>query len=245
VSVILLSRGRLSYHPIDDISIFLKHLRLLYCGHNSYHNFQHALDVLQASQTFLCVAGVVPPVSILLESNGRTWKPDTSGKEGHLAFDLNNTYLFALFIAAIGHDVGHPGLTNMFMVRHIQQASRVPPDFYPQKNAKAPLSTMYDNKSALEQLHYALLVQAMRHHGLGKLLDGPDSGRRFRKVLAGIVLATDMVVHYDFMRDFTSLVTGGDYSLPQRQLLLCQAIIKCADISNPVRFLVVFISSSF
>jgi len=76
----------------------------------------------------------------------------------------------------------------------------------------------------------------MRHHGLGRLLDGPDSGRRFRKVLAGIVLATDMVVHYDFMRDFKSLVAGRPYSLPHRQLLLCQAIIKCADISNPVRF---------
>ncbi|OJA20225.1 hypothetical protein AZE42_02123 [Rhizopogon vesiculosus] len=203
---------------LDDISVFLKHLRLLYCRHNSYHNFQHALDVLQAAQTFLCAAGVVPPVSILLESNDRTWRSDKSGKENRLAFDLNNTCLFALFIAAIGHDVGHPGLTNMFM-----------------KNAKAPLSTMYDDKSALERMHYALLVQAMRHHCLGKLLDRPDSGQRFRKVLAGIVLATDMCIHYDFMRDFGSLMAGREYSLPQRQLLLCQAIIKCADISNPSR----------
>lgn len=201
---------------LDDISIFLKHLRPLYCGHNSYHNFQHALDVLQASQAFLCAAGVVPPASILLDSDDCTWRPDKLGKEGHLAFDLNNTCLFALFIAAIGHDVGHPGLTNMFM-----------------KNAKAPLSDVYDNKSALEQMHYTLLIQAMRLHGLGNLLDRPDSG--FRKVLAGIVLATDMNVHYDFIRDFQSLVGGREYSLHRRRLLLCQAIIKCADISNPSR----------
>jgi hypothetical protein len=102
--------------PTDDISVFLKHLRLLYCGHNSYHNFQHALDVLQASQIFLRAAGVVPPTSILLESNDCTWRPDKSGNQGRLAFDLTNTCLFTLFIAAIGHDVGHPGLTNMFMV---------------------------------------------------------------------------------------------------------------------------------
>ncbi|KAG1753517.1 uncharacterized protein EDB91DRAFT_401488 [Suillus paluster] len=201
---------------LDDISIFLKHLRPLYCGHNSYHNFQHALDVLQASQAFLCAAGVVPPASILLKSDDCTWRPDKRGKEGHLVFDLNNTCLFALFIAAIGHDVGHPGLTNMFM-----------------KNAKAPLSDVYDNKSALEQMHCALLIQTMRHHGLGKLLDRPGSG--FRKVLAGIVLATDMNVHFDFIRDFQSLVGGREYSLHRRRLLLCQAIIKCADISNPSR----------
>lgn len=112
---------------------------------------------------------------------------------------------------------------------------RVPLDVYSQKNAKAPLSDVYDNKSALEQMHCALLIQAMRHHGLGKLLDRPDSG--FRKMLAGIVLATDMSVHYQFIRDFQSLVDGREYSLERRRLLLCQAIIKCADISNPVRIL--------
>ncbi|KAG1898497.1 uncharacterized protein F5891DRAFT_1043727 [Suillus fuscotomentosus] len=201
---------------LDDISVFLKHLQPLYCGHNSYHNFQHAVDVMQASQAFLCAAGVVPPVSILLDSDNCTWRPNKKGKERRLAFDLNNTCLFALYIVAIGHDVGHPGLTNMFM-----------------KNAKAPLSDVYDNKSALEQMHCALLIQAMRHHGLGKLLDRPDNG--FRKMLAGIVLATDMSVHYQFIRDFQSLVDGRVYSLDRRRLLLCQAIIKCADISNPSR----------
>ncbi|KAG2059754.1 HD-domain/PDEase-like protein [Suillus hirtellus] len=201
---------------LDDISVFLKHLQPLYCGHNSYHNFQHAVDVMQASQAFLCAAGVVPPVSILLDSDNCTWRPNKMGKERRLAFDLNNTCLFALYIVAIGHDVGHPGLTNMFM-----------------KNAKAPLSDVYDNKSALEQMHCALLIQAMRQHGLGKLLDRPDSG--FRKMLAGIVLATDMSVHYQFIRDFQSLVDGREYSLDRRRLLLCQAIIKCADISNPSR----------
>lgn len=201
---------------LDDISVFLKHLQPLYCGHNSYHNFQHAVDVMQASQAFLCAAGVVPHVSILLDGADSTWKPNKLGKERRLAFDLNNTCLFALYIAAIGHDVGHPGLTNMFM-----------------KNAKAPLSDVYDNKSALEQMHCALLIQAMRHHGLGKLLDRPDSG--FRKILAGIVLATDMSVHYQFIRDFQSLVDGREYHLDRRRLLLCQAIIKCADISNPSR----------
>ncbi|KAH0826694.1 hypothetical protein J3R83DRAFT_5086 [Lanmaoa asiatica] len=200
---------------LDDISIFLKHLRRLYCGRNSYHNFHHALDVLQACQAFLCAAGVVPPVSILCR-DARPWRPDK--REGRLVSSLENMDIFALYIAAIGHDVGHPGFTNLFM-----------------KNADAPLSAVFDGKSALEHMHYAILIQAIRHHGLGSLLDRSNGGQVFRKTLAGIVLATDMSVHYEFMKDFGLLMAGKDYLLSYRKLLLCQALIKCADISNPSR----------
>ena len=75
----------------------------------------------------------------------------------------------------------------------------------------------------------------MRHHGLGALLDRPKIGQCFRKSLAGIVLATDMSVHFDFMSSFRHLANGKDFPLDYQRLLLCQAIIKCADISNPVR----------
>ncbi|KAL4079509.1 hypothetical protein J3A83DRAFT_1110620 [Scleroderma citrinum] len=202
---------------LTDILCFLRHLRFLYCGQNSYHNFQHALDVLQACHAFLCAAGAVPPASILYEDGG-IWIPDKLGRESRLAFNLSNMDLFALFIAAIGHDVGHPGLTNMFM-----------------KNANAPLSTVFDGKSALEHMHYILIIHAMRHHGLGALLDRPKNGQCFRKSLAGIVLATDMGVHFEFMKNFGLLANGKDFSMDCQRLLLCQAIIKCADISNPSR----------
>lgn len=85
---------------------------MIYRGRNSYHNFQHALDVLQAIQTFLCAAGRVPPVSIL-SGDERTWRPD---KGFGLISCLDNLDLFTLYIAAIGHDVGHPGFTNVFLV---------------------------------------------------------------------------------------------------------------------------------
>ena len=100
-----------------QLTTFLSHLREIYRRQNSYHNFRHALDVLQAVHVFLYSAGVVPPVSILmLRGDAKTWRPAKSVQSNpHLAC-LGNRELFALYIAAIGHDVGHPGFTNNFMV---------------------------------------------------------------------------------------------------------------------------------
>ena len=96
---------------------------------------------------------------------------------------------------------------------------------------------MYDGKSVLEHMHYALLLSLLRHHDLGVLLDRPNFGPQFKKILFLTVLATDMGVHADFMLAFQHLVNSGAASsdLLNRRVLICQALIKCADISNPVR----------
>ncbi|KAI1784861.1 HD-domain/PDEase-like protein [Ganoderma leucocontextum] len=201
---------------LNSLATFLQHLRQLYRQGNSYHNFQHALDVFQAVYFFLFCSGVVPPVTILLE-DGRTWERDKDSCDP-LVSCLTPEDLFALYIAAVGHDVGHPGLTNAFM-----------------RNAKTPLSVVYDDKSVLEQMHYSLIMQIMRHNDLGFLLDRPQTGSTFRKLLLGAVLATDMGVHFDFMAEFTKLVDGADFPELKRRVLVCQALIKCADISNPSR----------
>lgn len=107
--------------------------------------------------------------------------------------------------------------------------------FCRQRNAKTPLSVVYDDKSVLEQMHYSLIMQIMRHNNLGFLLDRPCTGSTFRKLLLGAVLATDMGVHFDFMTEFANLLQGADFPELKRRVLVCQALIKCADISNPVR----------
>ena len=93
---------------------------------------------------------------------------------------------------------------------------------------------MYDNKSVLEQMHYALMVQVMRVNGLAVLMDRPASGQSFRKMLYNIVIATDMGVHPRFMERFRQMVDGEVQDETEQRILVCQAIIKCADISNPV-----------
>ncbi|KAJ7665998.1 hypothetical protein DFH06DRAFT_264636 [Mycena polygramma] len=199
---------------LTQITPFIEHLRHIYRWQNSYHNFEHALDVLQATYSYLAISNMAPPLSILHTQN--TWAPPRPLDSGPLMTVLAPTDLFVLAIAAIGHDVGHPGFTNLFMA-----------------NAAAPLSAVFDGKSPLEQMHCALLLRVMRAHGLGRLL---DAGGRTRRLLCETVLATDMRVHDAFMQRFADLLARrGEVSLAYRRTTLCQAIIKCADISNPSR----------
>ncbi|KAJ7118646.1 hypothetical protein C8R43DRAFT_88344 [Mycena crocata] len=236
-----------------QIPPFIQHLRHIYRWQNSYHNFEHALDVLQATYSYLRAADMVPPLDILLDGD-RMWSPSSSpsrnNNDKHLLAALTPPDLLTLFLAAIGHDVGHPGFTNLFM-----------------NNAATPLSVVFDGKSALEQMHCALLLRVMRAHGLGGVLDdvrlvnasGGDAttlGAENRKLLWETVLATDMSVHDAFMRRFEELIeaergsshsqtTGAQgreatdnansNSRMYRRITICQAIIKCADISNPSR----------
>lgn len=49
-----------------------------------------------------------------------------------------------------------------------------------EENAEAPLSQVYENGSALEQMHSYMLLQTMKYHGMGVLLDDPETGSFFR-----------------------------------------------------------------
>jgi hypothetical protein len=153
-------------------------------------------------------------------------------------------------IAAMGHDVGHPGLSNAFMVRLISCALLT---F--QKNAKVPLSVVYDDKSVLENMHCMLIVHLLRKHGFGFLL-GPAApteakmyparaavdSRGFRRVLYSAILATDMALHFAWiqrLKDFaqamqTERSAERETLNEEDRVMLCQALLKCADISNPV-----------
>ncbi|KAG8964207.1 3',5'-cyclic-nucleotide phosphodiesterase [Tulasnella sp. 419] len=219
---------------------FLHALRSIYREQNKYHNFRHAIDVFQASYSFLEKGECVPPVEILLDAGESVWKRSGKTESGMEMRDvLENRDIFALCIAAVGHDVGHPGLSNAFM-----------------KNAHAPLSTVYDDKSALEQMHCALLIQLMKKTGLGHLVQTStqpatsDSGLQqedaveFRKLLTEIVLITDMSLHFEWIGRFTKVgeerqsgqcTSCGSDEKSKLKLMICQALIKCGDISNPTR----------
>ena len=102
-----------------------------------------------------------------------------------------------------------------------------------QKVAEAPLSKVYDGRSPLEHMHYQLLLRVMQHHGLAALFND-HKGAYLRRLLLTTVLATDMSVHDDFMEKLHLYLDHEEYTICSRQMLISQALLKCADISNPV-----------
>ncbi|KAM0094774.1 3',5'-cyclic-nucleotide phosphodiesterase [Aspergillus fumigatus] len=129
-----------------------------------------------------------------------------------------------LLISAIGHDVGHPGVNNFFLVK-----------------LNAPLAQLYNDNSVLEAFHCAAFSQILRRHWPAAFKD-----RQLRKLLISSILATDMGVHQKFMERLGSLqekfYANGksvDGWKPQDieiyKTLVCGLLIKCADISNVAR----------
>lgn len=304
----------------DEIRPFLTRVSKLYREGSSYHNFQHALDVLQATYFYLYTEGCIPCITYLrvceLDQNiidvdivdlnrpsceptpsslkPPLWSKPKTDSPSILQEVLRNSDIFALFIAAIGHDIGHPGLSNAFM-----------------RNAKTPLAELFD-VSVLEKMHSTLLLQTMRTHGMAHLLDRPHAHRpsplaamqprnrtdsdpgvstpgingslsestngreaisvpaptlkkwpsvhfkpgylgsagaatEFKALLGQTILFTDMSLHRDWMLEWHNLtqrlgeqgisaIRGANGKVdPVVRVLLCQALIKCADISNPSR----------
>jgi len=75
--------------------------------------------VLQALHCYLLSAGMVPSVALLLKDEnepGGMWTCAREHDSGPLVTCLTPREIFALYLAAIGHDVGHPGFNNPFMV---------------------------------------------------------------------------------------------------------------------------------
>ncbi|GAA5842573.1 hypothetical protein JCM9279_003623 [Rhodotorula babjevae] len=214
-------------------------LRSAYHARNGYHNFNHAADVTQACYSFLVRMGLAPPLFLLCEEDydanlgegRRKWRRNRAVEEGGMGELLRPMDVFALLVACIGHDVGHPGLTNAYMV-----------------NARAPVAQVYDDKSILENFHTVTLTHMLRRHGFDYLLGGDfghlgDQATPFRKIVEASILATDMSRHFAFVTEITDMgkraqrkdASSAGRNLEADRLLLCSGLIKCADISNPTR----------
>ncbi|GAA5943750.1 3',5'-cyclic-nucleotide phosphodiesterase PDE2 [Sporobolomyces koalae] len=216
----------------------LMSLRSAYHSRNGYHNFSHATDVTQACYTFLVRMGLAPPLYLLCEEDydssagesRRKWRRNRAVEQGRMGELLRPMDVFALMVSCIGHDVGHPGLSNAYLV-----------------NARAPIAQVYTDKSILENFHNVTLIHMLRKHQFDYLLGGDfgrlgDQATSFRKILEASILATDMSRHFEFVRELSELgqsfaekESGQIRDVEADRLLLCAGLIKSADISNPSR----------
>ncbi|KAJ8605890.1 hypothetical protein CTAYLR_000599 [Chrysophaeum taylorii] len=149
----------------------------------AYHNFRHGADVMLVVGHFL-----------------------QSGLVG--ALDS-----FAVAVAALGHDVCHPGVNNAYHVA-----------------AQLELAVRYSDVAVLEAHSAAVTSKILRDR---KVLEGlPETQfRRVRFVVTSTILATDMAGHSKLMERLTAL----EHVAPEDAGFMCDVMLHCADVSNPAR----------
>ncbi|KAF1841503.1 HD-domain/PDEase-like protein [Cucurbitaria berberidis CBS 394.84] len=200
----------------DELIVFLLASRTAYNEFVKYHNFRHVVDVLQALFHFLVRIGTLPPYP----SNSTS----TSTPKSPIAELLKPFDALTLLISAIGHDVGHPGVNNAFLVA-----------------LNAPLAQLYNDRSVLESFHCAAYSQILRRYWPAAFADAA-----MRKLMINNILATDMGLHFKYMSDLGSLqqkvahengvLDAWSVKVQEEQKdLTCGLLIKCADICNVAR----------
>ncbi|KAJ1510989.1 High affinity cAMP-specific 3',5'-cyclic phosphodiesterase 7A [Coelomomyces lativittatus] len=134
----------------------------------------------------------------------------------HLADHFSHEEIFACIMAAAIHDLDHPGVNNVYLIE-----------------TRHSLCLRYNDQSVLENHHCTkgfewLLVNPETNF----LSDLPlTSLRHIRQCMIKMVLATDMVGHFEHVSKFKNKV--------QSQGILFKEVmeigLKCADISNPTK----------
>lgn len=174
--------------PHDSLKRFLLQIRSKYQD-NPYHNFRHAF----------CVTQIVYSLLKTLSSD--------------LKMDLDSWGV--LIVAAIAHDVDHPGLTNGFLVK-----------------SSDSLCVLYGDISTLEYHHFTTLCNILHRRQndifINVLNRKYDLLRRIRE----LILVTDLAKQPDFI-EMANAKLAQSQSLTAEETM--KLMLKCADISNEVR----------
>lgn len=174
-----------------------------------YHNCLHGTDVTQSCYTFFTYSNA--------EKIAKT----------------NVLDLLSIFIAALGHDIAHPGLTNTF---HI--------------NDSTDIAITYNDISVLENFHASTLFKTIRRSetNIFEKLTQIDY-KIIRKRIISEILATDMALHgkvislikskMTFNEDDNTyrlnLLSGDERTRSDEQQSLLDFILHLADLAHNTR----------
>lgn len=135
--------------------------------------------------------------------------------------DIPKIDAFCIIIGAAVHDLGHLGVNNDFLI-----------------NSKHPRATTYNDKSVNENYHISRAFEVVRTTPGCDIFEHLtfDEQKKCRKLIVDAVLATDMVVHFDLVKNFNDKVAAeSDINAWGDRTLLYQMLIHLADIGNPSR----------
>mmetsp|Transcript_45854 Transcript_45854/g.106584 ORF Transcript_45854/g.106584 Transcript_45854/m.106584 type:complete len:890 (+) Transcript_45854:131-2800(+) len=186
---------------------------------NPFHSFAHAADVCHATSLimrWMCSEGFLTEL------------------EQH-----------ALLIAAVSHDLGHPGVTNQFLTEVGHE-----------------LALKYNDRSPLENMHCAKLYTLVSKESLNIFAGfSRENFKQSRKDIIEAILHTDMGKHQGLVKDLQLMyqmnaehfgIVGGTGSMSLRsdsgekdgaavfnqassKPVVMNTIVHAADVSNPCR----------
>ncbi|CAG9472083.1 3',5'-cyclic nucleotide phosphodiesterase, putative [Plasmodium vivax] len=129
---------------------------------------------------------------------------------------LRDNEMAAFLLAALGHDIGHFGRTNLFL-----------------KNSSNFLSVIYNDKSILENYHCSYLFHILfkEQNNIFKN-ESAKTVLNLRQEIIQVILATDMSKHIKILAQFR-IKSIKIRSYIEKNIILClKMIIKAADLSH-------------
>lgn len=133
---------------------FMKEVSVRYLN-NTYHNFFHCVDVFHTVYRLI----FIPSLNVVFS---------------HLE-------VLAMMIAALGHDIGHPGVNNIYLVK-----------------AKHELALKHNDRSPLENMHCAVLYEILSKSETNIFVNYTEKQwRDTRKIILTSILGTDMSHHFE------------------------------------------------
>ena len=194
---------------IQKLDSFLVSVAKQYKKETLYHNSLHGTDVTQSCYIFF------------------------SHTNAEKIAKTNVLDLLSIFISSLGHDIGHPGLTNTF---HI--------------NDSTEMAITYNDISVLENFHASTLFKIIRktETNIFDKLTTIDY-KIIRKRMIAEILATDMANHSKTTslikskislsengKDFKlNLLSGNEQTKNEEQQCLLDFIIHLADLAHNTR----------
>jgi len=144
-----------------DLDTFQRFHDVVRAGYNDhpYHNFMHACDVVASCNR------------LLQQVQWEQW--------------LSSVDAFALLVASICHDIGHPGKTSPFLIE-----------------TNDALALRYNDKSPLENMHCARLFEILSDSETNVFSRfGREEYKQARTTCITAILNTDNAVHFDMVKD--------------------------------------------
>ncbi|GFE53859.1 3,5-cyclic-nucleotide phosphodiesterase [Babesia ovis] len=168
---------------------FLSRIQMLY--HDvPYHNKMHGAMVAQKLLCLCSYTGLMEHLTVLDEA--------------------------LLMVAALCHDVGHPGRNNAFFVR-----------------THHPVAQLYNDTSVLENYHAACTLRILCTPGCNIFADCDYD--YVRSQIIELILATDTVDQFHMISQFVLSCKSEDFTFEDynNRMLTSKMLIKASDVSAP------------